>query len=92
LGFVFADNEDNAKIKFLNSTVCADSIGEIHHENSLNYWKIGVDIWEVKEQNWEIIRGYLNDYFSLEVAVATEKRVKDRAQIDFFFHSYCNYS
>jgi hypothetical protein len=91
-GFVIADNEDAAKIKFLKSTICIKYTNEDYNEDGLNFWKIGVDIWEVKDESWNIIRQYLYEYLSLGVATVVEKRIKDRAQIDFFFHSYCNYS
>ena len=90
--FIFADSEENAKVKFLNLTVCQKSIGQDFHEKSLDYFKQGVYIWEVKDENWVEIRRYLNDYLSPKMAEILEKNVKDQGQIDFFFHSYCNFS
>lgn len=93
MAVVGADNEEDAKKKFVREHMCNELFAEEHIQECVTYFSRGVYVYDFHDaNNHDKIKDILKSFFSQAVMDSMFDAEKSHALHEFNFKIYTNYS
>ena len=93
MAIVVADSEKNAKKEFVRKYMCNELVEQEHIQESVNYFSVGVDVYEWHEpKSHDKIKDIMKRFFTQSVIDSMFDAEKSYALHEFNFKLYSNYS